>query len=163
MPAWTDYTSKTTPVDTDEIMIKDYSDSSKANKRLLFSGLWNWIVNKLTNAVIANLETSPQTIVGALNSLNKDAIKNTKGTILVEGTDLLTLPKGDYCADSNVTASTLVNSPTQYNFHLTVRERLWNKRLFMEIVDLNCNIYYNCQISDDTWTGWKKVTTTAVD
>lgn len=74
MPAWTDYTSKTTPADTDEVMIKDFSDSNKANKRMLFSGLWNWIVNKLTNAVIANLETSPQTIVGAINSLNSNIV-----------------------------------------------------------------------------------------
>lgn len=104
MPAWTDYTSKTTPADTDEVMIKDFSDSNKANKRMLFSGLWNWIVNKLTNAVIANLETSPQTIVGAINSLNS----NMKFTMDVS----LKTYKIQHDAGNSSEALNLLNNPT---------------------------------------------------
>ncbi len=68
MAKWTDYPTKTTPVDTDDLMI--YDATGKANKRVLFSGLWNWIVDKLTNAVISNLQTNNKTILGALNELN---------------------------------------------------------------------------------------------
>lgn len=68
MAKWTDYPTKTTPADTDDLMI--YDATGKANKRVLFSGLWNWIVDKLTNAVINNLQTNNKTILGALNELN---------------------------------------------------------------------------------------------
>ena len=71
MAKWTDYPTKTTPVDTDDLMI--YDATGKANKRVLFSGLWNWIVDKLTNAVISNLQTNNKTILGALNELNERA------------------------------------------------------------------------------------------
>nr|DAE20502.1 MAG TPA: hypothetical protein [Siphoviridae sp. ctqwO1] len=71
MAKWTDYPTKTTPVDTDDLMI--YDATGKANKRVLFSGLWNWIVDKLTNAVISNLQTNNKTILGALNELNSNS------------------------------------------------------------------------------------------
>lgn len=50
-----------------------YDATSKANKLSPFSGIWNWIVEKLTNAVISNLQTSNKTVVGALNELNSKA------------------------------------------------------------------------------------------
>lgn len=68
MAKWTDYPTKTTPADTDDLMI--YDATGKTNKRVLFSGLWNWMVDKLTNAVISNLQTNNKTILGALNELN---------------------------------------------------------------------------------------------
>ena len=68
MAKWTDYPTKTTPADTDDLMI--YDATGKANKRVLFSGLWNWMVNKLTKAVISNLQTNNKTVLGALNELN---------------------------------------------------------------------------------------------
>ena len=74
MGKWTDYPTKTTPVDTDDIMI--YDATGKANKRVLFSGLWNWIVDKMTNAVINNLQTNNKTILGALNELNSNLYVN---------------------------------------------------------------------------------------
>ena len=49
-----------------------YDATGKANKRVLFSGLWNWIVDKMTNAVINNLQTNNKTILGALNELNSN-------------------------------------------------------------------------------------------
>ena len=75
MAKWTDYPTKTTPVDTDDIMI--YDATGKANKRVLFSGLWNWIVDKMTNAVINNLQTNNKTILGALNELNSNKTSST--------------------------------------------------------------------------------------
>lgn len=45
MPNWTDYTQKQQPSDNDFIMIEDVD--ANANKRLQFSGLADWIVEKL--------------------------------------------------------------------------------------------------------------------
>lgn len=45
MPSWTDYTKKQQPSDNDLMMIEDVD--ANANKRLEFSGLADWIVEKL--------------------------------------------------------------------------------------------------------------------
>ena len=71
MGKFNEYTQKATPADNDTLMI--YDATSKANKLSPFSGIWNWIVGKLTNAVISNLQTSNKTVVGALNELNSKA------------------------------------------------------------------------------------------
>lgn len=68
MGKFNEYSQKATPEDADSLMI--YDAAAKANKLSPFSGIWNWIVEKLTNAVISNLQTSNQTVLGAINELN---------------------------------------------------------------------------------------------
>lgn len=68
MATWDSYTQKSTPEDNDTLMIKDTAGA--ANKRTPFSGVWNWIVNKLTSAVISNLQTNNKSIIPAINELN---------------------------------------------------------------------------------------------
>lgn len=68
MGKFNEYSQKATPADNDTLMI--YDATAKANKLSPFSGIWNWIVGKLTNAVISNLQTSNKTVIGALNELN---------------------------------------------------------------------------------------------
>lgn len=65
---WKEYTTKTNPEDTDEIMIAD--TKANANKRTPLSGLWNWIAGKLATAVISQLKTQNKSIIPALNELN---------------------------------------------------------------------------------------------
>lgn len=72
MGKFNEYSQKATPEDADSLMI--YDAAAKANKLSPFSGIWNWIVEKLTNAVISNLQTSNQTVIGALNELNSKAL-----------------------------------------------------------------------------------------
>ena len=72
MGKFNEYTQKATPADNDTLMI--YDATSKANKLSPFSGIWNWIVEKLTNAVISKLETSNKSVIGALNELNSKAV-----------------------------------------------------------------------------------------
>lgn len=67
MANWDSYTQKSTPEDADTLMIKDTAGG--ANKRTPFSGVWNWIVNKLTSAVISNLQTNNKSIIPAINEL----------------------------------------------------------------------------------------------
>jgi hypothetical protein len=70
MGKFNEYTQKATPADNDTLMI--YDAAAKANKLSPFSGIWNWIVGKLTNAVISNLQTNNKSVVGALNELNSN-------------------------------------------------------------------------------------------
>lgn len=86
MGKFNEYTQKATPADNDTMMI--YDAAAKANKLSPFSGIWNWIVGKLTNAVISNLQTSNKSVIGALNELNS----NTSKLALKENvTDIQTL------------------------------------------------------------------------
>lgn len=75
MGKFNEYSQKATPADNDTQMI--YDAASKSNKLSPFSGIWNWIVEKLTNAVISNLQTSNQTVLGAINELNSNKTSST--------------------------------------------------------------------------------------
>ncbi len=76
MAKFNEYPSKATPEDADTLMV--YDAAAKSNKLSPFSGIWNWIVGKLTNAVISNLQTNNKTVLGAINELNSKAlIKNS--------------------------------------------------------------------------------------
>ena len=70
MGKFNEYSQKATPADNDTMMI--YDAASKSNKLSPFSGIWNWIVGKLANAVISNLQTNDKTVIGAINELNSN-------------------------------------------------------------------------------------------
>lgn len=73
MPKWTEYTTKDTLADNDEVML--YDATGKANKRGLMSKFWNYVVDKMSTAVISKLETNNKTIIGAINALNSETKK----------------------------------------------------------------------------------------
>lgn len=77
MGKFNEYSQKATPEDADSLMI--YDAISKSNKLSTFSGIWNWIVGKLTNAVIGNLQTNNKTVLGAINELNSKALMTYVG------------------------------------------------------------------------------------
>lgn len=80
MPKWTEYTSKDTLADNDEVML--YDATAKANKRGLMSKFWDYVVDKMATAVISKLETNNKTIIGAINALNgKTSKTNFNGNI----------------------------------------------------------------------------------
>lgn len=135
MGKFNEYSQKATPADNDTLMI--YDATSKANKLSPFSGIWNWIVEKLTNAVISNLQTSNQTVVGALNELNSNpflryekafgeslTIKNvraaTHGLIIIEKTMVVFYLGGSISIGYTVTTSALPDGITVSNSDRTV-------------------------------------------
>lgn len=73
MPKWTEYTSKDTLADNDEVML--YDETARANKRGLMSKFWDYVVDKMSTAVISKLETENKTVIGALNYLNGKPFK----------------------------------------------------------------------------------------
>ena len=84
MGKFNEYSQKAIPADNDTLMI--YDATSKANKLSPFSGIWNWIVEKLTNAVISNLQTSNKTVLGAINELNSNRVAVYIGKITTSKT-----------------------------------------------------------------------------
>lgn len=70
MPKWTDYTTKTTVADNDEVMTLD--TAGKANKRLSLSTLSDWVLGKIADKVFEKLQTNDKTILGAINELNSN-------------------------------------------------------------------------------------------
>lgn len=73
MPKWTEYTTKDTLADNDEVML--YDATARANKRGLMSKFWDYVVDKMSTAVISKLETNNKTIIGAINALYSDTKK----------------------------------------------------------------------------------------
>ena len=82
MAKFNEYTVKATPEDADTLML--YDATSKSNKLSPFSGIWNWIVGKLTNAVISNLQTNNKTVLGAINELNSNSFPYRNITSLTD-------------------------------------------------------------------------------
>lgn len=82
MGKFNEYSQKATPADNDTLMI--YDATSKSNKLSPFSGIWNWIVGKLTNAVISNLQTNNKTVLGAINELNSNPKAQFGTTAIIE-------------------------------------------------------------------------------
>lgn len=93
MGKFNEYTQKATPADNDTMMI--YDAVTKTNKLSPFSGIWNWIVGKLTNAVISNLQTNNQTMIGAINELKSNTHLGTLNDNIAE-----------YLSKTNGTATT---------------------------------------------------------
>lgn len=94
MPKWTEYTSKDTLADNDEVML--YDATGRANKRGLMSKFWDYVVDKMATAVISKLETNNKTIIGAINALNSETKKmislpNGKTVTLVSTQDYDTI------------------------------------------------------------------------
>lgn len=135
MAKFNEYTQKATPADNDTMMI--YDATAKANKLSPFSGIWNWIVRKLTNAVISNLQTSNQTVLGAINELNSKpflryekafgeslTIKNvraaTHGLIIIEKAMVVFYLGGSIDIGYTVTTSALPDGITVSNSDRTV-------------------------------------------
>lgn len=62
------FDQKSAPEDND--LLVEYDASASKVKNVKFGGVWNWIVKKLTSAVINELRTSSKNVVGAINELN---------------------------------------------------------------------------------------------
>ena len=93
MPKWTEYTSKDTLADNDEVML--YDATAKANKRGLMSKFWDYVVDKMATAVISKLETDNKTIIGAINALNSETVLKRVSVLNDNINDILIA--GNYC------------------------------------------------------------------
>ena len=77
---WKNYTQKSTALsDNDEVMLLDSTDGK--NKRELMSKFWDYVVDKMSTAVISKLETENKTVIGAINKLNSESLIGNVTTI----------------------------------------------------------------------------------
>lgn len=146
MGKFNEYSQKSTPADNDTMMI--YDAAAKANKLSPFSGIWNWIVGKLTNAVISNLQTSNQTVLGAINELNSKVFIDTRNrsTFSVN----IRLNKDTY------TSFLMYGATSQNNgfMYIVFIDVVSQKRTvnFIKIADFVANRTFSGTYSDDTST-----------
>lgn len=68
------FDQKSAPEDND--LLVEYDAAASKVKNVKFGGVWNWIVKKLTSAVINELQTSSKNVVGAINELNSNSVKS---------------------------------------------------------------------------------------
>nr|DAE37926.1 MAG TPA: hypothetical protein [Caudoviricetes sp.] len=152
MPKWTEYTSKDTLADNDEVML--YDATGKANKRGLMSKFWDYVVDKMATAVISKLETDNKTIIGAINALNgklkpfhKGTISNTLVTVpLVPGLYLVsTYRSGGY----KISSLSIVNIQTQNGSFIEtlVKGVDYDNAIEMKYTDRNISFQYKISLS----------------
>ena len=83
------FDQKSAPEDND--LLVEYDASASKVKNVKFGGVWNWIVKKLTSAVINELQTSSKNVVGAINELNSNLQAKTKNISQQESDDIESL------------------------------------------------------------------------
>ena len=139
MPKWTEYTSKNTLADNDEVML--YDATARANKRGLMSKFWNYVVDKMSTAVISKLETNNKTIIGAINALNSETTHkiniaaNTKYSIPIGhyySAIILGTIGGAYCVIR------IHNAPNNPSFSYILKDN-WVSNPEISIVSNECN------------------------
>lgn len=140
-----EYSQKATPADNDTLMI--YDATSNANKLSPFSGIWNWIVGKLTNAVISNLQTNNKTVLGAINELNSKVFVNTQN---------LSTYSINIKLNKNTYTSFLMYGATSQNngfMYIVFIDVIGNRTVkFIKIADFVANRTFSGTYSDDTST-----------
>ena len=139
MPKWTEYTTKDTLADNDEVML--YDATGKANKRGLMSKFWDYVVDKMSTAVISKLETKNKTVIGAINALNSETthkiniIANTKYSIPIGyyySAIILGTIGGAYCVIR------IHNAPNYPTFSYILKDN-WVSNPEISIVSNECN------------------------
>ena len=151
MPKWTEYTSKDTLADNDEVML--YDATARANKRGLRSKFWDYVVDKMATAVISKLETNNKTIIGAINALNSDCQFSNKILKIKEYTaDTLPIdyPIGiSMCAND----SNSYGYPLGYSTIVTIKCSLNRSVQFYSTY--NGKIGVRMDTTNGTWSDWK--------
>ena len=148
---WTKYTTKEALKDNDELMILD--KDANANKRTLMDKIWDYVVDKMTTAVIAKLGTTNKTLIGAVNELNSKSFKylGRRNDYDVESLLQENLGKIIYFIVANASAT-----PLNYAFVKTV---VWDSRSeCMQIAYsfvTGRNIICIRQYQDNTWSSWR--------
>lgn len=157
MPKWTEYTSKDTLADNDEVML--YDATARANKRGLMSKFWDYVVDKMSTAVISKLETNNKTIIGAINALNSESLIGNVTTIDGITFDYNSFTKtGLYYIDGPKNQSEGDNRPGENitNCFMLVLAKT-DYRCFQIVFPGNTpSIFYrNTKTDSSKWNSWK--------
>ena len=157
MPKWTEYTTKDTLADNDEVML--YDATARANKRGLMSKFWDYVVDKMATAVISKLETNNKTIIGAINALYSESLIGNVTTIDGITFDYNSFTKtGLYYIDGPKNQSEGDNRPGENitNCFMLVLAKT-DYRCFQIVFPGNtASIFYRSTKTDSSkWNSWK--------
>lgn len=144
MGKWTDYGIKSAPANADDVMI--YDTIAKANKRVTFSGVWNWIVDRLANAVISKITTSNKTVIGAVNELDRRTINGATYSSL---DDIPVQSHGTYVL------SEAIRPDPEASTYMGFCYGRATTRVLMLIRPYSQKIYINSKVQGADWKGWK--------
>ena len=144
MAKFNEYTVKATPEDADTLML--YDAASKANKLSPFSGIWNWIVGKLTNAVISNLQTNNKTVLEAINELNSKALRTYVGKKTTNKDGLISINN----IISGVSIKNVINAKAYIsdgNKNIYSRLYSYNSYAYILVTDYEGNRFINTELN----------------
>lgn len=158
MPKWTEYTSKDTLADNDEVML--YDATARANKRGLMSKFWDYVVDKMATAVIGKLETENKTVIGALNYLNGKKESNSEN---IDSASDLAEDVLEKCHNGEIrlftiqsTVSIEKGSPDgQGGFLLAYQSKTGSAYGIVVLFSYSEKIWM--KVKDITWNNWKKI------
>ena len=154
---WTKYTTKEALKDNDELMILD--TDGKANKRTLMDKIWDYVVDKMTTAVIAKLGTTNKTLIGAVNELNS----NKQNTVMqIENTSNLCEYMFSNCSRTGICFYSIPSTVKVENgspdgaggFGIAYKSGSEDNGMII-IFSYNKAVYM--KIKSTTWDDWKKV------
>ena len=137
-----------------------YDVATKSNKLSPFSGIWNWIVGKLTNAVISNLQTNNKTVLGAINELNSNSFFTVES-----------VPESNDLNDCRIKGSNKIhkwsmpngskNSPTDGAdtrvFYIASSNYLDTYGTQIVLAPYRDNIWIRRYSTDGSWDEWKTI------
>ena len=158
MPKWTEYTTKDTLADNDEVML--YDATGRANKRGLMSKFWDYVVDKMATAVIGKLETENKTVIGALNYLNGKKESNSEN---IDSASDLAEDVLEKCHNGEIrlftiqsTVSIEKGSPDgQGGFLLAYQSKTGSAYGIVVLFSYSEKIWM--KVKDITWNNWKKI------
>lgn len=158
MPKWSEYTTKDTLGDNDEVML--YDATARANKRGLMSKFWDYVVDKMATAVISKLETNNKTIIGALNYLNGKKESNSEN---IDSASDLAEDVLEKCHNGEIrlftiqsTVSIEKGSPDgQGGFLLAYQSKAGSAYGIVVLFSYSEKIWM--KVKDITWNNWKKI------
>lgn len=158
MPKWTEYTTKDTLADNDEVML--YDATGRANKRGLMSKFWDYVVDKMATAVIGKLETENKTVIGALNYLNGKKEINSEN---IDSASDLAEDVFEKCHNGEIrlftiqsTVSIEKGSPDgQGGFLLAYQSKAGSAYGIVVLFSYSEKIWM--KVKDITWNNWKKI------
>lgn len=158
MPKWTEYTSKDTLSDNDEVML--YDATARANKRGLMSKFWDYVVDKMATAVIGKLETENKTVIGALNYLNGKKESNSEN---IDSASDLAEDVLEKCHNGEIrlftiqsTVSIEKGSPDgQGGFLLAYQSKAGSAYGIVVLFSYSEKIWM--KVKGITWNNWKKI------
>lgn len=152
------FDQKSAPEDND--LLVEYDAAASKVKNVKFGGVWNWIVKKLTSAVINELQTSSKNVVGAINELNSNRIRSAEN--IVSASDLAedVLIKCDYGEIRLFTIQSTVSvdqgSPDGRGGFLLVYQSKSSREYGIVVLFSYTGTIW-MKIKSTTWDEWKKI------